>query len=233
MLLFLSIYNNATHQTLVVLRRPGVLFLSPDIVLLPPDADQSLWCLAACRQTSDDIFCYPRLTLILLLINAKNVKTKNQRPNHHLYMQRKQKENDKSTKKWYSWFSIIWQSTMSKRLYTYTTLSLIQGTSSTTATVPRRSIPELRCNRRLHTYANRKLRSRKLFGRSRPTYTPYHMMAESRPLYLLFWRINTPLRLRRRYHADPLLTGACNRRLHMCANHNLHSSKLFRPSGHS
>ena len=48
------------------------------------------------------------------------------------------------------------------------------GTSSTTATVPRRSIAKVRCNRRLHTYANRKLRSSKLFGRSGPTYTPYH-----------------------------------------------------------
>ena len=34
------------------------------------------------------------------------------------------------------------------------------------------------------------------------------MMVESRPLYLLFGLIGAPLRLRRRYHADPLLTGA-------------------------
>ena len=40
------------------------------------------------------------------------------------------------------------------------------------------------------------------------SYTPYHMMAESRPLYLLLCIIGAPLRLRRRYHADPLLTGA-------------------------
>ena len=59
-----------------------------------------------------------------------------------------------------------------------------QNTSSTTATVPRRSIAELRCIRRLHTCANRKLRSSKLFAPSEPSYTPYHMMAESRPLYL-------------------------------------------------
>ena len=36
------------------------------------------------------------------------------------------------------------------------------------------------------------------------------MMAESRPLYLLFGLIGAPLRLRRRYHADPLLTGTSN-----------------------
>ena len=33
------------------------------------------------------------------------------------------------------------------------------------------------------------------------------MMAESRPLYLLNHVMNAPLRLQRRYHADPLLTG--------------------------
>src|SRR5210317_2024032 len=38
-------------------------------------------------------------------------------------------------------------------------------------------------------------------------YTPYHMMVESRPLYLLFCLFRTPLRLQRRYHADPLPTG--------------------------
>ena len=32
-------------------------------------------------------------------------------------------------------------------------------------------------------------------------------MAESRPLYLLFRLVMTPLRLQRRYHADPLPTG--------------------------
>jgi hypothetical protein len=83
-----------------------------------------------------------------------------------------------------------------------------RGTSSTTATVPRRSIANRRCNRRLHMCANRKLHSSKLFRRPGPTYTPYHMMAESRPLCLLLCLIGAPLRLRRRYHADPLLTGA-------------------------
>ena len=83
-----------------------------------------------------------------------------------------------------------------------------QGTSSTTATVPRRSIAKLRCNRRLHMYANRNSCSSKLFRRSGPTYTPYHMMAESRPPNLLLCLIWAPLRLRRRYHADPLLNYA-------------------------
>src|SRR5210317_350686 len=74
--------------------------------------------------------------------------------------------------------------------------------------VPRRSTANRHVKRRLHRYANRKLHSSKLFGRSGPTYTPHHMMVESRPLYLLLCLIGTPLRLRRRYHADPLLTYA-------------------------
>src|SRR5210317_1616466 len=82
-----------------------------------------------------------------------------------------------------------------------------QGTSSTTATVPPRSIANRHVNRRLHMCANRKLRSSKLADPSGPSYTPYHMMAESRPLYLLLWLIRAPLRLQQRYHADPLLTG--------------------------
>src|SRR5210317_977892 len=77
-----------------------------------------------------------------------------------------------------------------------------QGISSTTVTVPRRSIANRRVNRRLHMCANRKLRSSKLFERLGTSYTPYHMMAESRPLYLLLRLIKTPLRLQRRYHAD-------------------------------
>src|SRR5210317_1034612 len=59
-------------------------------------------------------------------------------------------------------------------------------------------------------YANHKFHSSKLFRRSGPTYTPYHMMVESRPLYLLLCLIGAPLRLQRRYHADPLLTGTSN-----------------------
>src|SRR6056300_1442908 len=82
-----------------------------------------------------------------------------------------------------------------------------QDASSTTATVPRRSMANRHVNRRLHRYANRKLRSSKRFDRSWSSYTPYHMMAESRPLYLLFRLVRTPLRLQRRYHADPLPTG--------------------------
>ena len=74
--------------------------------------------------------------------------------------------------------------------------------------VPRRSIANSSVIRRLHMPANRKSGSSKLFGRSGPTYTPYHMMVESRPLYLLLCLIWAPLRLRRRYHDDPLLTVA-------------------------
>src|SRR5210317_1424236 len=82
-----------------------------------------------------------------------------------------------------------------------------QYTSSSTATVPSPSIAKLSIIRRLHMYANRKLRSSKLFERSGPSYTQHHMMAESRPLYLLFRLFRTPLRLQRRYHAHPLPTG--------------------------
>src|SRR5210317_1171597 len=82
-----------------------------------------------------------------------------------------------------------------------------QGTSSTTATVPRRSIAIRHVNRRLRRCANRKLRSSKLFDPSGPSYTSYHMVVESRPLYLLFRLFRTPLRLQQRYHADPLPTG--------------------------
>src|SRR5210317_1543817 len=86
-------------------------------------------------------------------------------------------------------------------------VSPIQDASSTTATVPRRSIANRHVNRRLHMCANRKLHSSKLFERPRTSYTPYHMMAESRPLHLLLRLFRTPLRLQRRYHADPLPTG--------------------------
>ena len=58
--------------------------------------------------------------------------------------------------------------------------------------------------------ANRKLHSSKLFRRSGPTYTPYHLMAESRPPNLLICLIRSPLRLQRRYQAHPLLTGTSN-----------------------
>src|SRR6056300_289929 len=83
-----------------------------------------------------------------------------------------------------------------------------KSTSSTTATVPSPSIAKTRIIRRLHMYANRKSGMSKLLGRSGPTYTPYHMVAESRPLYLQIRLINPPLRLQRRYHADPLLKYA-------------------------
>ena len=85
-----------------------------------------------------------------------------------------------------------------------------QGTSSTTATAPSPSIAKVRVIRRLHMYAKRKSDSSKLFERSGPSYTPYHMMAESRPLNLLIRLIKTPLRLQRRYQSHPLLTGTSN-----------------------
>src|SRR5210317_472830 len=78
---------------------------------------------------------------------------------------------------------------------------------STTATVPRRSIANRHVNRRLHMCAKRKSRSSMSLGPAGPSYTPYHMMAESQPLYLLFRLIRAPIRLQRRYHADPLPTG--------------------------
>ena len=85
-----------------------------------------------------------------------------------------------------------------------------QNSSSTTATVPSPSIANRHVKRRLHMYANCKSGSSKLFRRTGPTYTPYHMMVESRPLYLLLRLMRAPLRLRRRYHAHPLLTGTSN-----------------------
>src|SRR5210317_1690667 len=85
-----------------------------------------------------------------------------------------------------------------------------RGTSSTTATVPRRSIAHRHIKRRLHRYANRKSGSSKLFGRSGLSYTPYHMMVESRPLYLLLCLIGAPRQLQRRYQDDTLLKGTSN-----------------------
>src|SRR5210317_1136348 len=82
------------------------------------------------------------------------------------------------------------------------------GPSSTTATVRRTTLANLRYIRRLHMYATRNSCSSKLFRRTGPTYTPYHMMVESRPPNLLLCLIWAPLRLRRRYHAHPLLNYA-------------------------
>src|SRR6056300_1648949 len=89
----------------------------------------------------------------------------------------------------------------------YVLFSPHQCTASTTATVPSPSIAKLCIIRRLHMFSNCKFHSSMPFVRSGPTYTPYHMMAESRPLHLLLRLIWAPLRLQRRYHADPLLTG--------------------------
>src|SRR5210317_453874 len=86
-------------------------------------------------------------------------------------------------------------------------VSPIQDASSTTATVPRRSIANRHVNRRLHMYANRKLRSSKLFDPSGPSYTPYHIMVESWTVYAQFRPFITTRRLQQRCHADPLPTG--------------------------
>jgi hypothetical protein len=47
--------------------------------------------------------------------------------------------------------------------------------------------------RRLNMYAKRNLSSSMLLDQSGPSYKPYHMMAESRPLNLLIRLIKTPL----------------------------------------
>src|SRR5210317_41483 len=106
--------------------------------------------------------------------------------------------------------------------------SLHKSTSSTTATVPSPSIAKVRIIRRLHMYANRKSGMSKLFEPPWPSYTPYHMVAESRPLYLLIRLINPPLRLQRRYQAQPLLKYA-SYVAHMYANRKSGMSKLFEP----
>src|SRR6056300_878829 len=82
------------------------------------------------------------------------------------------------------------------------------GTFSTTVTVPRRSIANRHSIRRLHMCANRKFSMSEQFEQAEPSYTSYHMMAESRPLYLLLRLIRAHFRLQRRYHADPLLNYA-------------------------
>src|SRR5210317_1637087 len=70
-----------------------------------------------------------------------------------------------------------------------------QGTFSTTVTVPRRSIANRHSIRRLHMCANHKYSMSEQFEQAEPSYTSYHMMAETRPLYLLLRLIRTPLRL--------------------------------------
>src|SRR6056300_771579 len=70
-----------------------------------------------------------------------------------------------------------------------------QGTFSTTVTVPRRSIANRHSIRRLHMCANRKFSINEQFEQAEPSYTSYHMMAESRPLYLLLCLIGPHYRL--------------------------------------
>jgi hypothetical protein len=115
----------------------------------------------------------------------------------------------------------------------YLLLRLIQDTSSTTATVPRPFIANRHVNRRLHMCANRKLRSSKLFDLSGPSYTPYHMMAESRPLYLLLRLIQDTSSTTATVPRPSIANRHVNRRLHMCANRKFRSSKLFDRSGPS
>src|SRR5210317_1460722 len=112
-------------------------------------------------------------------------------------------------------------------------VSPIQDASSTTATVPRPSIANRHVNRRLHMYANRKLRSSKVLDLSGPSYTPYHMMAESRPLYLLFRLIEDTSSTTETVPSPSIANRHVNRRLLMCANRKLRSSKLFDRSGPS
>src|SRR5210317_1266085 len=81
------------------------------------------------------------------------------------------------------------------------------GTFSTTATVPRRSIANRHSIRRLHMCANRKFSMSEQFEQAEPSYTSYHMMAETQPLYLLLRLMRAHFQLQRRYHADPLLIG--------------------------
>ena len=105
------------------------------------------------------------------------------------------------------------------------------GTSSTTATVPRRSIANRRVIRRLYMCAKRKLHSSELFGRSGPTYTPYpYDGGESTsipPASPHLGTSSTTATVPRRSIANRRVI----RRLHMCDNRKLHSSELFGRSG--
>ena len=100
----------------------------------------------------------------------------------------------------------------------YLLLCLIEGTSSTTATVPRRSIANRTRCQSSSTYMSCQsqiTRSSKLFGRSGPTYTPYHMMVESRPLYLLLCLIEGTSSTTATVPRRSIAKLRCNRRLHM------------------
>src|SRR6056300_292949 len=78
-----------------------------------------------------------------------------------------------------------------------------RGTFSTTVPVPPRPIANNHHIRRLNLCANRKFSMSEQFEQAEPSYTPYHMMAESRPLYLLLRLIGAHFRLQCRYHPDP------------------------------
>ena len=108
-----------------------------------------------------------------------------------------------------------------------------QSTSSTTVTVPSPSIVAMHVNRRLYMCANRKLHSSTLFGQSGHSYTPYHMVAESRPLYPLIRLIKGTPSTTVTVPSPSIVAMHVNRRLHMYDNRKLHSSTLFGQSGHS
>ena len=106
-----------------------------------------------------------------------------------------------------------------------------RGTSLTTATAPRRSIANRHVKRRLHTYANRKSGSSKLFGRSRPTYTPYQYDGgESTSIPPVLPHRGTSLTTAT-VPRRSIAKVRCNRRLHTYANRKSGSSKLFRRTG--
>src|SRR6056300_212017 len=106
-------------------------------------------------------------------------------------------------------------------------LRLIRAHFSTTATVPRRSIANRHSIRRLHMCAKRKFSMSEQFEQAEPSYTPYHMMAESRPLYLLLRLLlgtfSTTVTVPRRSIAN----RHSIRRVHMCANRKFSMSEQF------
>ena len=100
----------------------------------------------------------------------------------------------------------------------YLLLHLIEGTSSTTATVSSPSIANRHSANVVYIYVSQSqiTRSSKLFGRSGPTYTPYHMMAESRPLYLLLHHIEGTSSTTATASSPSIANRHVKRRLHIC-----------------
>ena len=102
-----------------------------------------------------------------------------------------------------------------------------RGTSSTTATVPRRSIANRHVNRRLHMYANRKFGMSEQFEPSQPSYTPHQYGGgESTtipPALPHRGTSSTTATVTRRSIANRHVI----RRLHMCGNCKFIMSELF------